>query len=164
MEEVAEKSRVICDKIISGDMFKNSEVVMAYISFGNEVRTMDIIKAALSAGKKVLVPVTSGERMEPCVLNNPYDLKKGAFGIEEPAEKHRWNGKVDLCIIPGVGFDKAGGRIGFGKGYYDKFLVETPCKKIGIAYENQIVDNAFSEAHDIPMDIIITEGEVFCCE
>jgi len=162
-EEVSSKSREIYNKITASDYFKNARNIMIYISFSNEVNTFDLIKEALSQRKNVLVPVTVGEDIKVCVLEDTTSLIKGAFGIYEPAEKKEWQGDIDLCIIPGLGFDRSGGRLGFGRGYYDRFLSENPCKKIGIAYENQIEDNVFSEAHDIPMDIIVTEREFFCC-
>ena len=146
------------------EIFKNAETVMVYLSFKNEVNTRKIIEKAISEKKKVLVPVTSGDDMFLSVLDDLTSLKKGNFGIEEPSVIKKWSGEIDICIIPGLGFDKAGGRIGFGKGYYDKFLSKNPCKKIGIAYSEQIKENVFSEPHDIPMDIIVTEKEMFFIE
>lgn len=163
-EEVIEKSNKICDKVIFSDYFKNAGTVMVYLSFKNEVNTRKIIEKAISSDKKVLVPITDGDDMFVSLIDDLNLLKKGAFGIDEPTVIKEWSGKIDLCIIPGLGFDKWGGRIGFGKGYYDKFLLKNPCIKMGIAYSNQIEENVFSEPHDIPMDIIVTEEEMFFVE
>lgn len=161
--DVLKKSTEICRRVINTDIFKASETIMVYLSFSNEADTKDLIENAFLKGKNVIVPVTRGEDIIPCVLKNPDDLKKGAFGIDEPAKINEWTGKIDLCIVPGLGFEMSGARIGFGRGYYDRFLEKTPCKKIGIAYSEQIEENVFSEPHDIPMDMIVTEKEVFYC-
>ena len=163
-QEVFEKSNEICDKIISSDFFKDAKTVMVYLSFKNEVNTRKIIENAFLKNKTVLVPITDGDDMFLSVLDNLTSFKKGAFGIDEPAVINKWSGKIDICIIPGLGFDKTGGRIGFGKGYYDKFLSKNPCTKIGIAYSEQIKENVFSEPHDIPMNVIVTEEEMFFIE
>ena len=163
-EEVTEKSNKICDKVINSDFFKNAGIVMVYLSFKNEVNTRKIIEKAFAENMKVLVPITSGDDMYLSVLENLTSFKKGAFGIDEPSVINEWSGKIDICIIPGLGFDKSGGRIGFGKGYYDKFLSKNSCIKIGIAYSDQIKENVFSEPHDIPMDIVVTEEEMFFIE
>ena len=163
-EEVTQKSSKICDRVIMSDCFKNARTVMVYLSFKNEVNTAKIIKRAIDENKTVLVPVTSGDDMFLSVIDDLDSFEKGAFGIDVPSVIKKWSGKIDISVIPGLGFDKSGGRIGFGKGYYDKFLSENPCTKIGIAYSDQIKDNVFSETHDIPMDIIVTEEEMFFIE
>lgn len=160
-DEVLKKSAEICQRLTETDFFEMAQTVMVYLALGNEADTEDIIKSALLKGKRVLVPVTEGDDIIPCILTK--ELKKGKFGISEPAERKEWTGGIDLCIIPGLGFDRAGGRIGFGKGYYDRFLLKMPCKKIGIAFSNQIEEDIFAEPHDIPMDIIVTEEELFYC-
>ena len=162
-DEVITKSAEICKKLIGTKEFQNAEIVMVYLSISNEVDTEYIIKSAISSGKTVLVPVTVGNDIIPCILENMENLKKGAFGIKEPEEKREWTEKIDLCVVPGLGFDKNGGRIGFGRGYYDRFLSDKQCKKVGIAYSNQIEKNVFAEDYDVFMDIVITEEEMIYC-
>lgn len=161
--ERLKKSTMICKSVTESHIFKESDVVMIYLSFSDEVDTEEIITTAFREGKKVIVPVVDGDVMFASVLNSREQLKKGAFGISEPVIKEEWTGKVDLCIIPGLGFDRKGGRIGFGRGYYDKFLSKTPCKRIGLAFSEQIAEDVFGEEHDISMDIIVTEEEMFYC-
>ena len=93
-----------------------------------------------------------------------YVLAPGAYGILEPetvvpvAPE-----RLDLVLVPGVAFDKNGGRIGFGKGYYDRFLQKTSAKTVALCYGFQIVPDCFSESEDYPMDYIVTEDEVIAC-
>ena len=122
-----------------------------------------MIKSAF--GKKdVIVPITNKKNNSLIIskLKCLDDLCCGCFGIPEPRKSKikRFNKKnLDLVIVPGVVFDRGCNRIGFGHGYYDKFLrgLSTKTKTIGLAYDFQIVDKLKAEKHDIPVDIIITE-------
>ena len=162
-DERIRKSEMICKKITDSCIFRDAEIVMIYLSFLNEVDTKKIIRVAFREGKKVLVPVVDADTMYSCELKSFDRLTKGTFGINEPAEKEQWKGNIDLCIIPGLGFDRKGGRIGFGRGYYDKFLSKNQCMKVGLAFSEQIEEDVFCEEYDIPMDIIVTEEEMFYC-
>ena len=159
-----EKSNRIFERVFKMPDFLQSDTVMIYMSLGNEVETEKLIEYALKIGKNVLVPVTRGDDIFPCKIENPDDVVIGKFGIREPKVENIWQGEIDLVIIPGLGFSRAGGRIGFGKGYYDSFLEKRDTKKIALAYSFQIVDDTFSDEFDIPMDMIITEEELICCE
>lgn len=162
--EVTKKSNAICNAISALPVFESANTVMVYLSFKNEADTRGIISEALRRGKTVLVPSVNGDEILPCVLGEHCSLRKGSFGIDEPQSREIWQSAIDLCIVPGLGFDLRGGRIGFGKGYYDRFLKKHTCKKLGAAYSCQIRDNVFAEEHDIPMDIIVTERECIFCE
>jgi hypothetical protein len=98
------------------------------------------------------------------LIVSPYDprfLKQGAFGIWEPGDTRETDpGSIDWIIVPGVAFDKKLNRLGRGKGYYDKLLVQTSATKIGICYELQLFDEIPAEPHDIKMDFIITENNI----
>jgi 5-formyltetrahydrofolate cyclo-ligase len=135
---------------------------MAYAPVRNEVETGGLIEKALSAGKRVALPVTETSRkvIYPRIITRyPEDLVPGPFGIAEPcpfcpvaaAEE------VDLIIVPGVAFDARGFRLGYGEGYYDRFFPLTSGVSIGIAYSFQLVDTVFPEEHDWPVDFVITE-------
>lgn len=163
-DTVRKKSDEIFKKVSKTKEFLDAENVMVYMSLGNEVCADKLIKHALEMGKNVIVPVMVNDEIIPCKIDNIDNLKIGRFGIREPEDRRVWQGGIDLVIVPGVGFDKKGGRIGFGKGYYDRFLEKKPSKKIALAYSFQIVDDTFSGEHDIPMDKIITEEELICCE
>lgn len=188
--EVIRKSKTIIDKLMSMEAWKNSNVMMSYVSFRNEVITTDLIKKSLSEGKRVAVPLVAktnkgnhtqlkDEKAEKMIIaceiyNLDTDLERSSFGILEPNKDMRREidvRDIELIIVPGIAFDINKNRLGFGAGYYDKFLKSIRQKHqentgannlitIGIAFEEQLVDAIPVEAHDVPLDIIITEKRV----
>lgn len=160
-EEVTQKSTAVAEKLFSLDAFDAAKTILVYISLAKEVSTDEIIAECRRRGKRVLVPITVSGNIIPCVFEENTALVRGGFGIREPAEKIPWRGGIDMAIIPGLGFDKTGARIGFGKGCYDKFLAENPCIKLGIAFSHQIFDKIITDSYDVPMDIIVTDKEMY---
>jgi 5-formyltetrahydrofolate cyclo-ligase len=152
--------------------YKKAKLIMAYVDYKNEVITNDIISYSLEKGKRVVVPVTEikTKKMTPCeVINYPEDLISGNYGIMEPKEEciRPVDPKIiDLILIPGVAFDVRGNRLGYGAGYYDRFLMRLndDAVKIALAYEMQILENVYPEKHDVPIDFIITEKRVIDCK
>ena len=102
--------------------------------------------------------MTDGEDMYASLMG---ELTTGAFNVPEPKEKKVFDKKIDVVLVPGVAFDKNFNRMGFGKGYYDKFLKEFEGIKIGVCHSFQLLDEIPSEAHDVKMDVIVTEEEVW---
>ena len=97
-------------------------------------------------------------------LQNLKQLEKGPLGIYTSAETVPYNKTIDAAIVPGLAFTLAGGRLGYGGGYYDRWFEQQPrCQRIAICYENQILDSVPTEAHDIPMHTIVTETRVYEC-
>ncbi len=168
-EDIYSKSRVISGKLFSLQEFIRAETVMFYVSFQKEVRTDEMIIEALK-DKRVAVPAVKGGGLAVFEVAD-YDgsFEKGSFGIPEPKEGHRKLVKqevIDLVIVPGVVFDKHGGRIGFGKGYYDRFLkglreINRNAHVIGLAFEMQVVEELKLEKNDVKMDKVITEKEIY---
>ena len=164
-DEKEKLSSVIREKFLNLFEVKNAEVIMSYMDFKNEVETRKINEILMENGKKVLVPRVSDdkEKIIPAEITGEY--RKGNFGIEEAKGKDFMNGKIDIVIVPGIAFNENGGRIGFGKGYYDKFFSEREntgdkILKISLAYDFQI-DNRFKEEeHDKNVDIIVTEKRI----
>jgi 5-formyltetrahydrofolate cyclo-ligase len=159
-EQVAEKSRMIFGRLREMHCFEHAKNIMTYISAFQEPDTIEIIKFCFQEGKRVTVPVTD---QESCTLSLSYlesmqDLKKGAYGILEPAIVRQASPTVpEVILIPGLVFDQAGGRTGFGKGYYDRLLPQTRAVTVGLCYDFQVVPHIDTEPHDIPMDFILTE-------
>jgi len=117
--------------------------------------------------KKIVVPKsnTKNETLILSKLEKWEDLIEGAYGILEPRKIIEvMPKKIDLAIVPGVGFDEKGNRLGHGKGYYDKLLQKTNAKKIGLAFECQIVDQIPTFDNDVSMDMLITEKRVINCK
>lgn len=148
------------------DCFKKAKTVMFYVSAKNEVDTHFMIKRTIRMGKKVVVPYVLKNGMAVSVVENfGLDLAKGCFGIPEPKNERRrkiCEKKIELVIIPAVAFDVWCSRLGFGKGYYDKFLKKMPLKAkfIGIGYDFQVLKKLPKEKHDILMDAVLTEKRV----
>lgn len=170
-EELIEKSKSVTERFLSTDLYKNANTIMAYIDFRNEVQTEKIIKTAIADGKRIVIPISIVETRQLVlseIINYDSELEAGAYGILEPKEEYLREVKpeiVDLVLIPGVAFDERGYRVGYGAGYYDRFLerVRTDASKIALAFELQMVDYAHEDSHDVPVDIIITEDRVLKC-
>lgn len=162
----AEKSRQIAERVQTLAEWKQAKTVLAYLPCQNEADASILLCAALREKKTAAVPVSNPETLEMLAaeLLDFSELAPGAYGILEPetvvpvAPE-----RLDLVLVPGVAFDKNGGRIGFGKGYYDRFLKKTSAKTVALCYGFQIVPDCFSESEDYPMDYIVTEDEVIAC-
>lgn len=163
-EQVREYSKIIQYKLESRKAFKEAETIMLYISFAKEPETLPIIEKILSEGKKVVVPVSnlSTNTIIPTYINGVDELIPGAYGILEPTIIRAVNPMdIDLVVIPGIAFDMHRNRLGFGMGYYDKFLATTEAARIALCYDFQVVDDLPTNELDIPMDLILTEkGEI----
>lgn len=140
------------------------QTIMLYLSAFNEPDTHSIIQELLRLDKTIAVPIshTDDFTIVPSRLSSLDGLKKGAYGIYEPVEETPIPiSDIDAVVIPGVVFDLHGSRLGFGKGYYDRFLEHFQGLKIGICYDFQIIDNLPCDLHDIKMDLIITEKRMY---
>lgn len=164
-EIVAANSKIICDSLIEN---VNGKHIMAYLATGNECNIDSYIYYLMMQGISVYVPVCTGKGiMEASLLIDLNDdLEIGTFGIRAPKkEAYRFvdPSVLDAVIVPGVGFDKSGNRLGFGGGFYDRYLPRTrkDCKKIAVCHEIQLLDHAYPEAHDFPMDAVVTEGKMY---
>ena len=165
-EDVKKNSNAIMDKITSLDIYKHSKVVFIYMDFKNEVMTSNLIKRMLSEKKRVVIPYTDSINtvIIPSEITKESDLKQNSFGYFEPKSILPVNiEEIDLVIVPGVVFDKNLNRIGFGKGYYDKILnrLKPSAKKIALAHDFQVLEDIPAEEHDVKMDMIITEKNIY---
>ena len=164
--EASSSGLVIQKALIASEAFRRARVIGLYAPIHNEVDTTEVCVKALAAAKKVLYPVVSGEKLEFRRILAPGMLQKGTFGILEPAASCELHDPIDadLIVIPGIAFDEAGKRIGYGKGYYDKTLhhLEGQGKFVGFCYDFQLVDAIAGEPHGVLMDLLITEKRVIC--
>jgi len=167
--EVKEKSKIIIDKLMNTEEFKKAENLMVFLSFDNEVYTFNLIEKAMSMGKKVIVPYTVKETFEiiPTLLKNmEEDLKVSKYGYMEPKKdkiQQILEENIHMTVVPGLAFDKKMNRIGFGKGYYDRYLAKTrkESKNIALAYEYQVLEEIPTDDFDVKMDCIITEENTY---
>ena len=160
--EWEEKSRLIYDKVVSHPFFLQADTIYCYIDYRNEVATRAIIDFAWKSGKKVAVPKVLENVMHFYLIDSFDELEYGYKGIEEPKTSKLATDEDALVIMPGAVFDCACHRIGYGKGYYDKYLhLHSNHKTLGIAFEFQVFKNIPSEEFDICPDIIITEENIY---
>ena len=165
-DEMLSKSEKIKNTLFGTTEFQNAKTILFYVSYDNEVFTHDMIKSCINQGKSVIVPISNVENKSLILseISDWTDLVEGAYGILEPKKESITTASIDeigLIIVPGVGFDKKGHRIGHGMGYYDKLLhVCKDITKIGLSFELQLLDSLPVEDHDIKMNIIITEKQV----
>lgn len=157
--EWQEKTAEIQKRLIGHPWFREAFEIYCYVDFNGETGTRGIIEEAWKLGKQTAVPKVSGNRMDFYYMESWDELKPGKFGILEPDEKRKADGKDGLLIMPGVAFDKRLHRIGYGKGYYDRYLYSHPgLKTIAIAFQMQIVEDIKPDAFDISPQILITEA------
>jgi 5-formyltetrahydrofolate cyclo-ligase len=152
-EELIEKSRKIKENLFSLAEFKKARNIMFYVSFNSEVDTCEAIKELLSEKEKTIAVPYVRKNCPEMQLSELKHIKD--FSPE----------KLDIVIVPGIAFDNQGYRIGYGHGYYDRFLktLKSSVKKIGLAFELQIVDKIPRKEYDVPVDAVVTEKRVLRC-
>jgi len=171
-EIVNDKSISIFNKLIETNFYKDANNVMLYISFGKEVVTKYIVDNLQSRGKRVFIPVTVPKTKALIISelkNFEEDLQVGHFGVMEPKEEALRPvdpSILDLVIVPGVAFDKSGYRIGYGGGYYDRFLPRLSHKAttVSLAFDMQLIDTIPTSKYDLPVQYIITEEQFIKCK
>ena len=155
-QEISELGKRAQEHLISSHEFKSAKVVAAYCALGSEVKTDLIITQARMLGKKITLPRIEGKNMTFYALSSTEGLVKGKLGAMEPLPKVPVQ-RIDMLVVPGIAFDKMGYRLGYGKGYYDKFLANEKAFSIGLAYSFQVLEHLPSEEHDQELDAISTE-------
>lgn len=158
-----EKSRKITEKVIQHPKYQEAELVLAYIDAKGEVKTREMIEHAWKSGKQVAVPKVHGDVMKFYQISSYEELEAGCFEIMEPKIRCREVTELSeksVVIMPGVAFDMQGNRVGYGKGYYDKYFSQyTDVYKIAVALSLQIVDDIPADDLDIKADCVMTESE-----
>ena len=162
--EISMKSKLIQQKLIESPVFNQSKSIGLYLAIGSEVQTREIINYALDLGKTVLLPRIMSNDLRFYVVDqkdfeeNSFDVNR--FGIKEPEIDNKPADFIDLLIIPGIVFDTYGFRIGYGYGYYDKYLtINKYSKSIGLAYDFQFIKKPIPILpHDRKIDVLITES------
>lgn len=164
-----EMDKKILNKFYETQYYKEAEKIFIYISYSSEINTKAIINKALKDNKKVYVPRTEFKtrHMDAVGITSLDDLSESTYGILEPSIEapHIDPNELDLIVVPGVAFDRNGGRMGYGAGFYDRYLKKinkenmNKIVKLALAYELQMLDKVPMNEQDIPVDYIITENE-----
>jgi 5-formyltetrahydrofolate cyclo-ligase len=167
----AEHSHSIARTLIGHREFQSAEKVLIYLSKDGEVCTDDLLDRAFELGKRICVPVVDRESDDLWITELPgpkIDFRLGAFGVREPAEgdlNFVSPDQIDLAVVPGLAFDRRGGRIGYGKGYSDGLLrrLGSQVPRIALAFDFQVLDTVPQDENDIRVDAIITEKTTMSC-
>lgn len=165
-EEIHKMSLDVLSLLLETQEFQDAEVIYAYMDCKHEVETSDIIRASWKAGKRVAVPRVKGEEMNFFFIRSlEEDVEEGYFGIREPYEKNSAaDGEEEeniLMLMPGVAFDESRHRIGYGGGFYDRYLERHPkLKTAALAFEFQVKDEVPFEKFDILPDKVVTERRI----
>ncbi len=160
---LTENSSAVAERVINNPHYAAARCVFVYLSVAPEIGTAAIVSHALKSGKTVCVPVVDGENMLAVKITDSTRYAKGAFGITEPIFEDKdvvLPSEIDFSVIPLVAFDGDLTRLGKGKGFYDRFLKQTSCYKLGIAHSIQRCDHVPSNGLDVKLDAVITENGV----
>jgi len=140
--------------------FREAEKIGAYYPIGSEILTQDIIQELLSNGKHVFLPRVSGEQIDFKKISDFSSLESGSFDIMEPKIECETGNSLDVILVPTVGITQKGVRLGYGHGFYDKFLANHKTATISLTLEKQIVKNIPKSDHDILIDWVVTEDRI----
>lgn len=162
--ETAVKNSAITEKLLSLAKVQSAELILPFVSAKGEVGTRELIAKCLDAGKTVAVPrCIDGSNMEFCVIHTFDDLEKGMYGIDEPKEYceviKAEDAENSVLIVPALCFNAKGYRLGYGKGYYDRFISRYKGYTVGVCYSEFITDDIPVDEYDRCVDIVITEKQ-----
>ncbi|MBE6820563.1 MAG: 5-formyltetrahydrofolate cyclo-ligase [Ruminococcaceae bacterium] len=151
----------IFTRLINSEFYKNSSLILTYVSLGSEADTTELIKYSLSVGKRVAVPHCIGNQMNFYEISDIKELINGRFGI--PTVNPGNNQVITefqnaICIVPGLSFDLSGGRLGYGGGFYDRFLSDKSIRAVALSYERCLCEAVPTEESDISVSDLITEN------
>lgn len=169
-EERHSRSLAACRNLLHLKEFKAAQMIMIFMSIPCEIETSPLAIQAWQEGKQIAVPRVDWDhhRMDPIEISSFDCCEPGQKGIREPASGTSVPmALIDLIVVPGMSFDRCGFRVGRGKGFYDRFLSDADCKakRVGFCFHEQLHPKDLpTEAHDIQMDLIVTDQEVIHCQ
>ena len=156
-EMIVQKSEKLGELFAASELYKNAKAIYGYLPYNQEVRTVPMLEQALKDGKKVAVPKCYGEEMRFIWMDDLSKVEKGYANIPEPiADEPVADDKTALVLMPGLAFDPKGNRMGYGGGFYDKFLAAEPGHPtLALCYDFQMLEHLETEAHDLPVDVVL---------
>ena len=162
-----EAAAQIAARVRSLRVYRDSSVIMSYLTHGSELQTEPLIRQAWNDGKKVCVPVTGKQEYELsayAITSLEDGFVRGFGGVREPLNKSAaWihYSRIGMVIVPGIAFDRRGNRLGYGAGCYDRWLERIPLhRRVGICYECQLLPHLPAERHDVPVGLVVTEKRI----
>ena len=155
--EIVQRSEKLGELFIASEAYRNARTIYGYLPYNQEVRTVAMLEQALKDGKRVAVPKCYGDEMRFIFMDDLSKVEKGYAGIPEPiADEPIADDETALVLMPGMAFDPQGHRIGYGGGFYDKFLAREPHHPtLALCYEFQMLPCLEVEEYDIPVDVVI---------
>ncbi|MBR2889502.1 MAG: 5-formyltetrahydrofolate cyclo-ligase [Oscillospiraceae bacterium] len=156
-EQIAEKSRRLGALFADSEAYRRAKTIYGYLPYNQEVRTVPMLERALAEGKRVAVPKIFGDEMLFIYLEDLSQVAKGYSGIPEPVEDGPVaDDETALVLMPGLAFDPSGNRMGYGGGFYDKFLAKEPNHPtVALCYDFQVLEHLETQEHDIPVDLVL---------
>lgn len=155
--QIEEASSKLGEMFLKTDLYRNAKTIYGYLPYNQEVRTVPMLEQALADGKRVAVPKVYDDEMRFIYLTDLNQVEKGYAGIPEPiADEPVAEDPTALVLMPGLAFDREGHRIGYGGGFYDKFLATEPNHPtVALCYAFQMVDELPTEEFDVPVDLVL---------
>ena len=156
-DEIENRSAKLAQLLYASDAYRNAKTIYGYLPYNQEVRTVPMLEQALRDGKRVAVPKVFGDEMKFLYLEDLTQVAKGYAGIPEPiADEPEAQDRTALVLMPGLAFDPQGHRIGYGGGFYDKFLAAEPNHPtLALCYDFQLLPELETEEHDILVDTVL---------
>lgn len=156
-EQIEEKSSLLARLFFESDAYRQARTIYGYLPYNQEVRTVPMLEQALRDGKRVAVPKCYGEEMRFIYMTDLSDVERGYAGIPEPvADGPVAEDPTALVLMPGLAFDRAGRRVGYGGGFYDRFLEAEPeHPTLALCYDFQMVEELETQPHDVPVDTVL---------
>lgn len=156
--QIEATSAALAAQLFRHPLYRNARAIYAYLSYNQEVRTEPILRRAWQDGKRVAVPRVVGERMEFIWLKPDTALSSGYHGIPEPIGGERADDRTALVLMPGLAFDADGNRLGYGGGFYDRFLAQEPeHPTVALCYAFQLLPHLAPQPHDRPVEVVISQ-------
>ena len=153
-------SKQVQDNLRKIDFFRNAKSVGCYYSIGSEVRTQDILHEILNSGKDVSLPKVEKNNLVFRKIKSLSELEQGNFSVMEPKESCPTVKKMDVIVVPAIALTREGYRLGYGFGYYDRYLSSKKSKTIALTYSKQVVRSFPHSDHDVRIDCMVTEDEI----
>ena len=168
LDQVEIGGQAILERVLGLEAYRQATLIHTYISSKeNEIDTRGLIEISLEQGKRVVVPVLErgNKTMAHALIESLDGLVAGPWGLVQPdPATATWleeDAAIDLVVVPGIAFDRRGHRIGFGGGYYDRFLAKIKAVKVGLCYDKLIIAAVPNEPHDVPMDIVVAQNATY---
>jgi len=153
-------SNRIRDNLRKIDFYRQASLIGAYYSIGSEVQTHDLLQEFFNQGKEIALPRVEKSDLVFKKISSLADLEIGNFSVMEPKEKCETVKKLDVVLVPAIALTREGHRLGYGFGFYDRYLHGKKSKKIGLTYAKHVLRSFPHDGHDVKMDCVVTEDAV----